>query len=394
MKNKIRKYVEYIFRKKDIENKEEVIEEITANIFDRYLDLFEKYQDEEKAYVEAIKHVGDFSEFENETDDYKHQYKPDWTNLGMVIALVLGVSAVISMFFSSILAIILIILSITLYVSASNYLYHNAIYEFNNNKDVIKQDDALYKIIAPLKRLFVLWNLGISYLIAGLLTSIIQTIVTVNDPDAFTSIGQVISVYLLVFIIIFIILYAVLKKLYFHIVDRINDSLSSKINVNVAVKNYNFKPINLQKIFESIYKGLNNRFMPLIIAIIVNIAIETLSFERISFQSTYLSEIIYFSDLTGTIFTVVLGLRITLVLAGVMSLIFNKNVLKFITIIFGAALSIFVYISFDNKMSYYAVHGYKIGVATDGFFVFVAVTCFIYLVLLIGFKIISLFKKQ
>ena len=88
MNEKLKSYVDYYFRFDEREDIEEVKAEVLGNLIDRYEEYLEKY-DEEKAYVEAIKSMGDFKVNEEIVED------PLLVDTGLLISLVTAIFALV-----------------------------------------------------------------------------------------------------------------------------------------------------------------------------------------------------------------------------------------------------------------------------------------------------------
>ncbi|NLD49364.1 MAG: hypothetical protein GX660_19580, partial [Clostridiaceae bacterium] len=78
MHNKIREYVFFKLRNDHSNDHLEKKEEIISNIIERYDELFQRSNDEEYAYVEAIKTIG---EFIDEGDLDEGAYKPEFAEM-------------------------------------------------------------------------------------------------------------------------------------------------------------------------------------------------------------------------------------------------------------------------------------------------------------------------
>ena len=181
MKEKIRHYVEYHFRFKEGKEKEELVEEVTSNLIDRFETLKEKYGDEQKAYREAIGHMGDFSEVETD-DRIEYTLRPKLYDVGLVVALTLAIFGLVSVIMQGNLAFVLTVASIVVFVASAYHSYHNALYEKNVNGDMDYFYLYLDKSFSYLKPAFIFWAITFSVLLGQTIAGMVLFMVGAGDP--------------------------------------------------------------------------------------------------------------------------------------------------------------------------------------------------------------------
>ena len=216
METKIKQYVNYQFRfKSDVET-EDLKAEIIANLIDRYHENLERGYDEEKAYVEAIKQMGDFSSEFKDKVSKEYSIKPHIVDVVLLCATVLAIFSTVLLLFSIVAGTILTAISIALYGSGAYYLYANAQYVKKENKDIEKHNILLSKIIKYLKTNFIFWAINISLIIANILSSLLTIVllpsgILVHDPQSLLIL--VIIFFIIILIIAFIILFGIYSRI-------------------------------------------------------------------------------------------------------------------------------------------------------------------------------------
>src|SRR5690554_6936637 len=123
MKEKIRQYVNYQFRFDKREEIEEIKEEITANLIDRYNEYLDSGKSTEQAYIEAIKSMGDFSD--NPENDISSEYsiKPSIPDILLLCSTILSIFGLLIILFSNVTGTIVTVISIVLFSGSAYYLY-------------------------------------------------------------------------------------------------------------------------------------------------------------------------------------------------------------------------------------------------------------------------------
>ena len=166
MNEKLKSYVDYYFRFDEREDIEEVKAEVLGNLIDRYEEYLEKY-DEEKAYVEAIKSMGDFKVNDDIVED------PLLVDTGLLISLVTAIFALIGILFNNILGVVLVMVSISLFVASAYILVGKAKVFIEEEKDIERSKYHLQKIFSYMKASFTFWSITLSLLGAKLLYSVV-----------------------------------------------------------------------------------------------------------------------------------------------------------------------------------------------------------------------------
>lgn len=221
MKKKIREYVYYQLRFDNDAGNEELKEEIISNISDRYDEIFEKTNDSNYAYISAIKSMGDFAEDKN-IEKEKVAYKPSIPEMFLIAGVILAIFGVLIVLFSSVAGAIVIMISIVAFSVGANYIYQESQYIKEVEYDIEKHNDYLTKIFSYVKTCFVFWAIGISYLVAAVINSVISSIMLVETVgslgmDEFTT---VIIISFVLFILIFITLLSIFKKIHDKLIAR------------------------------------------------------------------------------------------------------------------------------------------------------------------------------
>src|SRR5690554_135338 len=88
----------------------------------------------------------------------------------MTISLSLAVLATIALFLHTPTSIIVFAISISLYVGAAYYLYHESQHVMKTEKDVLKHNELLKSIFTYLKTVFIFWSINISYWLSSIIT--------------------------------------------------------------------------------------------------------------------------------------------------------------------------------------------------------------------------------
>ena len=178
--------------------------EIIGNIIDRYDELFEKTSDEEYSYYEAIKMLGDFID---NTSDKKEYYKPSLYEVSLAVATALSILAIIANLVSSLVAVILFVLSISLYLVGGLYLYREAKFIESTKLDLDEYKDDLKKVFSYFKTCFTFWIIQLCIVI-GRLIAFLFTLSFFKTNSVFF-----ILVLCLLFIAVFILIIIIGRKI-------------------------------------------------------------------------------------------------------------------------------------------------------------------------------------
>jgi hypothetical protein len=176
MHKKIKDYVWFKLRNDHSSDHLEKKEEISSNIMERYDELFEQSNDEENAYVEAIKTIGEFVE----EDVEQVAYKPEFAEMLLVSATVLSIISLLATLLSAVAGIIIVGTSITLYAVGAVYLYQYSKFTANEEYDIQKYQTFLNKTFSYMKTNFIFWSLSLSLIISQLIYSIVLVIATIS----------------------------------------------------------------------------------------------------------------------------------------------------------------------------------------------------------------------
>jgi len=215
MKGKLNSYVDYYFRFDKSEDVEEMKAEVLGNLMDRYEELLNEY-DEEQAYVEAIKSMGDFKQDEVIED-------PLLADTGLLVALVTAIFALVGVLFSNVLGIVVVMLSISLFAASSYYLVRHAKVVLNDEKDLDKMKFHLRKIFSYMKASFTFWSITLSILGAKLLYGFVLSIAFVggmNNGFTLDDFSVLIVISVIVFIILLVIFLMLSRVLYSRLMNQ------------------------------------------------------------------------------------------------------------------------------------------------------------------------------
>ncbi|MGS0972072.1 MAG: hypothetical protein ACVCEJ_02355 [Candidatus Izemoplasmataceae bacterium] len=209
MEEKLQSYVEYYFRFDRSEDVKEKKAEVLANLIDRYEELLNDY-DEDKAYVEAIKSMGDF--YQDEVIEH-----PLLADTGLLVALVTAIFALVGVLFSNVLGIVLVMLSISLFAASSYYLVRHAKVVLNDEKDLDKMKFHLQKIFSYMKASFTFWSITLSFLGAKLIYSLVISMAFLggmNNGFSMDDVVVLLAISFIVFVILLVIFLVLSRVLY------------------------------------------------------------------------------------------------------------------------------------------------------------------------------------
>ena len=223
MEKKIKEYVHHYFRNDRREDIDSLINEIIANLLDKYHHYLQSGDDEETAYVNTIKSMGDF--FDQTQTSSEYNLKPTWADVALVVSIVLGVFSVVSLVLASSLAYILIILSIGSFGAAAYFLYASSQYALLQDCDVLAHNLLLKKLFKYLKSAFISWTISLSVMFGQLLASIAFLIQgsTIANLMIQGSIWIIIVIYLITFILSFAVFISLFYLLYLRLHHRYTD---------------------------------------------------------------------------------------------------------------------------------------------------------------------------
>lgn len=236
MIKKLESYLDYILKVNKIDDLE-LKDEITSNLIDKYNDYIKKGMDEDKAYIETIKTIGDFN-IEEEVIDQKFEYKPNWANISLWVSLGLAILATIALLLSTPTSIFLVAISVSLHIGASYYLYHLSQYVMKEEKDVLKHNNLLKTIFTNLKTTFIFWNINISFWIAKILSTITIPIIIYYQGEVkeFSQIISMIVLGIIFFIMIFAVLLLVFNMVYKKLENKYLE-LTNEVSLDNLLKN-------------------------------------------------------------------------------------------------------------------------------------------------------------
>lgn len=218
MENKIREYVNYQFRFREPSEVEDLKEEVILNLIDRYQENLKIYNDEDKAYIEAIKQMGDFAKEDKNQIPEEFTIKPSFPDILLVCGMILSIFGLMLTLINTIAGTIITSISIITYASACYYLYSYSQFVRKNYMDIEKHNILLKKIFKYLKNNIIFWSISLSLVIAAIVSNLITgifgyAIINTNNIDQ-NSVKFIIFVSVIVFLLSLIILLYVFHKLY------------------------------------------------------------------------------------------------------------------------------------------------------------------------------------
>ncbi len=167
MKKKIESYIAYEFR--NIEKTDEVLEameEAYANLSDFYDDLIAKGKDQEEAYIESIKRLGEFSKEFTKKEKVEYAVKPKWADTLLVISVVFGIASLPVLFLNLLIGSLLLMVSAGCFSVSAYFLYENANFALVEKKDLYYHNHTLEKIYKFVRLNKNFWMISISLIIA------------------------------------------------------------------------------------------------------------------------------------------------------------------------------------------------------------------------------------
>lgn len=366
MKNKIREYVEYQFRFDKSDETKDLIEEIVANLCDRYDEFLLKFHNEEKAYLEAIKQMGDFN-IKPEIISDEYSLKPSWPDITMIISVVLAIFGLLITFFSLLMGTIITAASISLYAASCYYLYSYSQYIMKNEKDINKHNSLLKKIFQYMKTCFAFWAINLSILFSNLLTSLIMllkgySLVTSDPLELQKSVNNFMWVYVLTFLLsliacafLFVWLYKKISFKYYYLTGEAHiPSYLSETRKFLNIKNpfrVNFAGFFTNKFF-IIFINLITILLGFTGHVLIREERFILDF-RGNFYTTITSTVYLLEDLIHIANIIVFVLLIISVIINIIMLISKKKIFKTLSTIFNTIfLVIMLWALYSIKESY------------------------------------------
>ncbi len=174
MKKKIESYIAYEFR--NIEKTDEVLEameEAYANLSDLYDDLIAKGKDQEEAYIETIKRLGEFSKEFTKKEKVEYAVKPKWADTLLVISVVFGIASLPVLFLNLLIGSLLLMVSAGCFSVSAYFLYENANFALVEKKDLYYHNHTLEKIYKFVRLNKNFWMISISLIIALVFSKLI-----------------------------------------------------------------------------------------------------------------------------------------------------------------------------------------------------------------------------
>ncbi len=277
MEEKIKQYVKYQFRFDPREDVESIIDEVSSNLIDRYYERLEKTNDEQKAYIDAIKSMGSFKIKDDIPEVYK--VKPDWADIAFILSAILSVFAVIGMFLNAIIGFLFTLTSILLFSAAAYYYYAQAQYARKEELDIEKHHIYLTKIFSYMKTCFIFWTINLSVIFSGIVTGWITFIIASNTMSTGgMTLGGYLFIMFLFFVIGLIIFAMIAKILYDRLILRYRqqtglNSPHSKIKASIDFLSVNADEKSQDTTLSNMAIAANKAFTVRIMALILGLGL-------------------------------------------------------------------------------------------------------------------------
>lgn len=271
MYNKIKSYVSYQLRFDSSSDKDEKIDEITANIFDKYEELIKEISNPEQAYIEAIKTMGDFGQ-----EKHEKTHDPNIAEMLLLTGTILSVFGLLLTFISTIAGGLVIALSIVSYAVGAMYLYQKSQYIKQEEFDLDKHKHYLTKIFSYLKTNFIFWAMGLSLLITKIVHSLLGTIIVLGSSQSVMDMDDLRNLIILsffIFITLFIVFLLIFKsyynklltKYYFLTGEKSLEGVHNKAQQFMNEDNMSLSSGELRKLLNSKYFYVILSILPMIL---------------------------------------------------------------------------------------------------------------------------------
>ena len=215
MESKIKQYVDYQFRFDQREDLEDLKAEIIANMIDRYNENLKKGKDEETAYIDAVKSMGDFSEHKANHIPAEYSVKPSIADTLLMCGAILSIFALILTITSLVIGTLITALSIITFSGAAYYLYSQSQFIRKEELDIKKHHVILTKIYKYMKTAFAFWTISLSLIFTRMVMNFITMFAILDDPMAIVDdLKSFIIAYIILFILFFVIFVLVFKFIY------------------------------------------------------------------------------------------------------------------------------------------------------------------------------------
>lgn len=267
MYNKIKSYVSYQLRFDSSSDKNEKIDEITANIFDKYEELLKETNNREQSYIEAIKTMGDFGQ-----ENLEKTHDPNIAEMLLLTGTILSVFGLLLTFISTLAGGLVIALSIVSYAVGAMYLYQKSQYIKQEEFDLDKHKHYLTKIFSYLKTNFIFWAIGLSLLITKIVHSLLGTLIVLSSSQSVMDMGDLrnlIILSLFIFVILFVVFLLIFKSYYNKLLTKYYFLTGEKSLEGVHNKAQQFmNEDNMSLSSSEIRKLLNSKYFYVILSIL------------------------------------------------------------------------------------------------------------------------------
>lgn len=235
MREKIKSYIEYQFRKN---NSNDNVDNVVDEYFNYYNEFINDGIGEKDSYLKVIK------KFDLKyRDGNKELFKNNVAESIMLLSIIFGVFSFVTLFFSQVTSIVLLCISISIYFVCSIYLYKEACKTKEVNKDIYEYANLLSRCFKNLKKCMCIWtfiiNIYLSILVMIILFFLDVVHIDINILFLMEeTITDIIKIYFIIFLVCAIILSFSFKCLY----DFINDFYKSE--TGSYLKKSDFSMIN------------------------------------------------------------------------------------------------------------------------------------------------------
>lgn len=245
MHEKIKNYIHYQFRFDQRENIEMIKQEMIANLIDRYDDLIKQGYSEKEAYIETVKRVGNVDETKELKVDEIYHEKPTWALISMITVSVLAIGGLLISIISNLYGLIITVISICLFATASYALYADSQYKRALEHDIDSQKTYFQNILKTYNKNYVIWSITIAIVFSSVVLNLIFLLSTESISGIMLegNLGQIVVVFFILWFVIFLILFAILKsfqgslyKKYIQITGDLNQQNKDHIALNQLTK--------------------------------------------------------------------------------------------------------------------------------------------------------------
>jgi len=176
-------------------NKEELHEEISGNLIERYYDFLKEVDNEQTAYLKTIGLMGEFLDEDLPDDGYRLPIKLE--DLAMLLGSILSGVGFFLLFFMPVAGIMFTIASIVLFVIGAHFSYGQAQYARKKDGNMAVYVSRLKRIFSYVKSCFVFWAGSATLLLSALIYTIyifVRSTIIYSSIEGTTDYNEIINV--------------------------------------------------------------------------------------------------------------------------------------------------------------------------------------------------------